>query len=444
MLGNGRHDTAEGWLCGIMRTVKDCIPIFASSRVIAIALTCAASALMAVHVHSSFSPETPGDPVADRPTLGVIRWDMYTGHPFATQKQEFGFLKPEQYQWRAPFFVRRTGDPEKPLEFNPENSPEVFQKAMEQEIEFAADAGIDYWAFGYHGPGNGVRRGLHEAIEAYLASPQKAKVGFCPIVCCPGVAAVEYYEPPSVRHTEAEIDASWDEWVADMVKLAKEPSHQRVLNGRPLVYLYQPRMLGEGNRQGKDLFAPAERIERCLRRLREAFIAAGVGNPYLVGMVQHHKPGWETLFDEGLVDCVTLYHQRYAGDNLQYGTLWGHIRRSTLEGTFKRPDLKVIPPTVSGANGMPRYTGPGGAFPKWDWTEPAPGEIAAHLTGAFDYVAAHPEKCEANTVIMYAWNEHSEGGFLCPTMGEAPDYKPVTRQLDEVSETLKSWKPNQP
>lgn len=380
----------------------------------------------------------PKAEVPRRPTLGVIRWDMYTGHPFTTQKQEFGFLKPEKYHWRAPFFVRRTGNPEKPLAFNPDNRPEAFQKAMEQEIDFAARAGIDYWAFGYHGPGNRVRRGLHEGIEAFLASPRKQKIRFCPIVFCPGVAAVEFYEPPSVRHTEAEIDASWEEWVADMIKLAKEPSHQRVLNGRPLVYLYQPRFLGEGRR--RDL-APADRVDRCLRFLREQFNAAGVGNPYLAHMVDTRKPAWEGLFDQGLVDCVTLYHHRYAGDNLQYGTLWGHIHRSVLHGTFKRAGLKVIPPTMSGANGMPRYTGPGGAFPKWDWTEPAPGELAAHLTGAFDYVAAHPGKCEANTVIMYAWNEHSEGGFLCPTMGEAPDYQPVTRQLDEVAAALKAWKP---
>ena len=373
-----------------------------------------------------------------RPTLGVIRWDMYTGHPFTTQKQEFGFLKPEQYHWRAPFFVRRTGDPEKPLSFNLENRPEVYQEAMEQEIEFAAGAGIDYWAFGYAGPGIHVKRGLHEGLDAYLASPQKEKIHFCVIVHCPGVAAVKFYEPPSVRHTEEEIDASWKDYVEGMIKLAKEPRYQRVLDGRPLVYLYQPRFLGEGRRRE---LALADRVDRCLRLLREQFNAAGVGNPYLAHMVDTRKPEWERLFDQGLVDCVTLYHHRYAGDNLPYGTLWGHIRHSVLQGAFKRPDLKVIPPTMSGANGMPRYTGPGGAFPKWDWTEPAPGELATHLTGALDYVAAHREKCEANTVIMYAWNEHSEGGFICPTMGEAPDYKPVTGQLDELSEALRLWMP---
>ena len=374
----------------------------------------------------------------DRPTLGVIRWDMYTGHPFTTQKQEFGFLKPQEYHWRAPFFVRRTDNPEKPLKFNPEYRPEVYQTAMEQEIEFAAEAGIDYWAFGYEGTSAHLKRGLRDALDAYLASPRKAEINFCVTANCPAVAKVKYYEPPRVRHTEKEIDNSWRDYTTDMIKLAKEPSYQRVLGGRPLVYLYQPRFLGEGRRRE---LAPTERVDRCLRLLREQFNAAGVGNPYLAHMVDTRKPGWKRLFELGLVDCVTLYHQRYAGENLQYGTLWGHIRHSTLEGAFKRPDLKVIPPTMSGANGMPRYTGPGGAFPKWNWTEPAPGELTAHLTGAFDYVTAHPEKCEANTVIMYAWNEHSEGGFLCPTMGEAPGYEPVTRQLDELAEALRIWAP---
>jgi hypothetical protein len=40
---------------------------------------------------------------------------------------------------------------------------------------------------------------------------------------------------------------------------------------------------------------------------------------------------------------------------------------------------------------------------------------------------------------MYAWNEHSEGGFLCPTVGNPPDYRPDTHQIDEVSRALKNW-----
>ena len=116
------------------------------------------------------------DAAGGRPLLGVIRWDMYTGDLFTTQKQEFGFLKPEQYQWRAPFFVRRTGNPEAPLRFNPDNLPEIYQQAMEQEIGFAAAAKIDYWAFGYEAhPPPGLRHSLRDALDAYLAS-QKAAI----------------------------------------------------------------------------------------------------------------------------------------------------------------------------------------------------------------------------------------------------------------------------
>jgi len=35
--------------------------------------------------------------------------------------------------------------------------------------------------------------------------------------------------------------------------------------------------------------------------------------------------------------------------------------------------------------------------------------------------------------------EHSEGGGLCPTMGKAPEYKPVTTWLDEVAGALLEW-----
>jgi hypothetical protein len=27
----------------------------------------------------------------------------------------------------------------------------------------------------------------------------------------------------------------------------------------------------------------------------------------------------------------------------------------------------------------------------------------------------HPAQCEANTLFVYAWNEFTEGGILCPT-----------------------------
>jgi hypothetical protein len=49
------------------------------------------------------------------------------------------------------------------------------------------------------------------------------------------------------------------------------------------------------------------------------------------------------------------------------------------------------------------------------------------------------QECKAQVVFSYSWNEHSEGGAICPSMGEAPDYIPVTTTIDEVEEALATW-----
>ena len=71
---------------------------------------------------------------------------------------------------------------------------------------------------------------------------------------------------------------------------------------------------------------------------------------------------------------------------------------------------------------------------------PKEGELTTRVEAVLDFVAAHPKDCEAQTVIMYSWNEHSGGGGICPTMGEPPEYEPDTRWLDEVAEALAEWK----
>jgi hypothetical protein len=44
-----------------------------------------------------------------------------------------------------------------------------------------------------------------------------------------------------------------------------------------------------------------------------------------------------------------------------------------------------------------------------------PEEIASHLKRSVEFVKANPGVCAANAIIIYAWNEHDEGGWLLPT-----------------------------
>jgi len=39
-----------------------------------------------------------------------------------------------------------------------------------------------------------------------------------------------------------------------------------------------------------------------------------------------------------------------------------------------------------------------------------------HVQDAFDFIGANSSICDADTTLMYAWNEHDEGGWLCPTL----------------------------
>ena len=139
--------------------------------------------------------------------------------------------------------------------------------------------------------------------------------------------------------------------------------------------------------------------------------------------------------DEAGLDAVSAYRGCFGNtvEGPPFRDLWGHIRSDFLENGDMGGGRKVIVPMVSGADQTPRHPG----VPKY--LEPEPGDLARLLGSAFDYAVESPVQCEAEATWIYAWNEHSEGGFICPLMGEAPDYEPVTEQLDDCSRGIKNW-----
>ena len=67
-------------------------------------------------------------------------------------------------------------------------------------------------------------------------------------------------------------------------------------------------------------------------------------------------------------------------------------------------------------------------------------EVAAHLKDGLDFVKNNPWYCKTNTVIMYAWNECSEGGFLIPvaeTNTSAINYG--SKRLDAIKAMLDEY-----
>ncbi len=258
-------------------------------------------------------------PVRTAPLVGVIRWDGYNGSPAITQKQEFGFLKPAEHHWRAPWFVKLTGDPEKPFSFNPGFSQSEIQKVTNQEIRYAADAGIDYWAFCHYLKSKGDGWQLRNNLQAYLDSPLKKRIGFS-LICLGGLIG-------SGLPTSGP-DTTWSDWhntVAEYISLMREPTYQKVLGNRPLLYIMGPDEFSErlGDKDYK-----IDQLKLAILYLRQQVQSAGLGNPYIVGM---NSGGiWAARYiDEAGLDAVSAYRGAFGATKQgpPYSSLWGTSRR---------------------------------------------------------------------------------------------------------------------
>jgi len=384
-----------------------------------------------------------------RPLLGVQRWDMFSGKG-ATQRQELGylpgkqgFLKPAEWHDRAPFFCRLTKGVDwvkhpadaGPLWFNYPFSQQLLQECMDQEIRYACNAGIDF--FVYHGPARSLYTNgweLRNNFDCHIASkiPEAKRVNF----------TWALYAHRAIRYTRSKVAAMMDE----TIEYIKMPNWQTVMDGRPLIIVYHPERFKSALQvaHGQEYMTGAGFVEYIRARVR----TAGLKNPYVVGCMEPRdsfmharwlkKDGYDAFMD---------YEGTYGGSVARrdeaptYAATTETIVK-TCKQEFLNRGLPFIPPCPSmnykWSHAFNLKKEPKETLYHSQW--PREGDLAARVKAVFDFVATHPEDCEAQTVIMFSWNEHSGGGGLCPTMGKPPEYKPVTQWLDEGAEALAAWK----
>lgn len=341
--------------------------------------------------------------------VGAIRWDAWHG-----TESEVGILvektlAPAHWHYRLPFFGRVTG--ENAVEVRG-HSPEI----MEQELAFAQQAGLDYWAFVIYPEDHA----LSLSLKLYLASEHKHRVNFC-----------------------LNLQGGWEgrggmpAWRAKIqryVRYFNEASYQRVQDRRPLVYLYSVDGL-----VGAGLFASWEEARSAFDELRASAQAAGVGNPYIVAQ------GWspETLKEQAAalgLDAIGAYASNGGGLGAPYAELAAHTER-WWDG-FRATGCEVVPLASAGWDMRPRVETPvpwvKGADIRKYYDAPAPEELGEHLENAIAWCRRHPETARANAVLIYAWNEFDEGGWICPTLTEG------TSRLDAIGQVLQDARAGSP
>ena len=312
--------------------------------------------------------------------VGAIRWDAWVGDMAtfgdASSENRVGLvvertLGPKKWHYRLPFYALELG----------ENQVQVrgaTQEIMDQEITFAANAGLDYWAFVYYPPGSG----LDEGRNLYLSSQHCNDINFSLVVDSPG----RFLEPETRKL---------------LVDYFRMPNFQKVLDGRPLLYIFGNTGL---TREGIDA-------------LRADSLMSGLSSPYIVYMGWSPNEVKTNIVTYGLDAGSAYAHlgsngQPFAELALSAERGWDHDRRA---------GIKVVLWVTTGWDPRPRveHPTPWVTYPENQWAQAVtPSEIAAHLNKALQWNAQYPKAAEANAVIIYAWNEFDEGGWLAPTLSE--------------------------
>lgn len=341
------------------------------------------------------SPTVEAQQRPDRPTVGAIRWDAWTGGRVTVQVEKT--LSPAKYHDRLPWFARVTEEGAAEIDGSP-------QEVMDREIDFAADAGLDYWAFLIY-PAASPQS---VALSQYLRSGKRGRINFCMILHGSFGVKPELWEKERDR----------------MVALLSEPGYQRTPDGRPLVYsfyiLYERAF-------------PNERWDDFRRAAAEAG-----HNPYYVYMGWKPPQDYTVMSSRHGFDAVSAY--AHGGAQRTFAELVQSLENEKWAAASKA-GVPYIPLVTTGWDKHPRKDNPVSWELDQDYhkqevfpSRATPEEIVAHLKRAFAFVAENPKTSPARTVILYAWNEYDEGGWLAPTRGS--DGRPNTERLDALRRVL--------
>lgn len=331
-----------------------------------------------------FPPEV--EAAGKRGTLiGAIRWDGWVGDtntngvgaPYVGQQVETA-LGPNQYHFRLPFYGVETGT-------NTVQARELTQAVMDQDIAYAKNAGIDYWAFCYYADGSG----MDIARNLYFSSTHKNDINYSLIL-----------------GTSLLLPSNFD-W---LVSRFQDSNYQKVLNGRPLVYI-------SGGTGGYT----ADNIQT----LRTKSTTAGLSTPYIVLMGAS-----ASTVDSLGADAISAYTSFGGG-----GKPYTHLMAADQNGwnTAKSTGKNVVPWVTTGWDPRPRIDNPVSwhSYGANDWIQTAqPSEIAYNLKKALDWTHGNSTVNNANAILMYAWNEFDEGGWMSPTLFDGTD------RLDAIHDVL--------
>lgn len=276
------------------------------------------------------------------------------------------------------------------------------QLIMERQIDLAADNGIEFFLFCWYwmdnkGPINieGIQNlDLHTSLNLYLKARNKNRIKFGFLVA---------------NHEGSEIIGmeNWEKGTEFWMQYFKDPQYFKV-GGKPLVVIFNP--------SGIDNNALARMQDVAKKQGLPGLSIAGcgneAGNKYFTYKTHYNITKGYAAGSEGhnYSELVDAHKQQWAGTVEQ-----PYIPEVTV-GWDKRP--------WEGATGLNQPEG-------WYFMNRTPEQFKNFLTDATIWMNEHPtETTTEHVILIYAWNELGEGGYLVPTKGDPEsEYLKVIRNV---------------
>lgn len=288
------------------------------------------------------------------------------------------------------------------------STPEI----MRQQIDYASDYGLRFFAFCWYYPESADKHTpLNHALELFLQAPNQERMEFCLLVA---------------NHAGFRIGPEeWEDVCAYWVSLFKHPSYVRA-NGKPLLIMHSPHELDR-------LFGGPHGVRRAFDRLRETAMDAGLPGLAIAGCwTARNVSPTLTLPDQAVESGYTFV----AGYNMPHYCAWDWPKRAQpfqhlVDGHLKAWDilagytaLPYIPVATLGWDMRP-WEQPG--IPEAEQTIYYPDRTPRHVEdmvrNAVHWVIKNPAKtARERIVLLYAWNEYGEGGYLTPTQQDGTAY----------------------
>ena len=318
--------------------------------------------------------------------FGAYRWDAYHGGTDRIYTDTMRTMSPEKWRYRLPFYAKVHSDGT--IEANA-----ATQEIMDREIGFARSAGLDFWVFLYYAA-YGDDYCMNQSLQLYLKSKRRAEISFC----------LQLTHLPDRHH--------WAQFCDKLVTCMKEPGYQTVREKRPVLMFYRSDL--------KERFGSWEAAKDSIALLRDKCGKAGLPSPYIV--ISHYDSNeQEAAVKNAGCDAITdytLHRETGKDENRPYS----HLAASNLAGweAWRSLGCQMIPCVNAGWDKRPIFETPTFWYKPqstgtW-WTEPTPDEFADNCQAAVDWCHAHPDETRPGLVLIYAWNEWMEGGYILPTL----------------------------